>query len=231
MSLQQSTRRHDAGRIAGPWNCATLCELKLFWSLPNGKIMQNTLHGHYTTPPSSMQTTATALFGSCSSAWGTNLAPYMHTQTIFTQVTLRDMASFSNPVFIGTGTAVPGTGTGAALPENVAIVLTENVTARGRGLKGRQYLGGWVQSPDVTTGGISTVVQTAINAYGTALINALNGQGMTAAVAQAPRAAYLGFTGASHPARGSAGNGTFVAVSSYTCRDLVFDTQRRRVQV
>ena len=112
-------------------------------------------------------------------------------------------------------------------------MLTENLASRGRGLKGRMYLAGWVQSTDVTVGGISATVQTAINAMGTAWMNALNAQSLTPCVAQAPRNAYIGYTGTSHAARGSAGPppvGTHVAVTSYVCRDLVWDTQRRRIQ-
>ena len=230
MSLTQSTKKHDAGRIQGSWNCPSTVEVKMQLVLPNLKPMFHTLHGTYATPPANMQTLATSLFGSLSSAWSTNIGVHMHTATIFQNVYVRDMASFTNPVYTGTGTAVPGTGTGAALPLSNAIVLTENVASRGRGIKGRVYLGGWIQDADVTIGGISPAVQTLINALGTAWFNALNAQSLTPAVAQAPRAAYLGYTGTSHPARGTPGNGTHIAVSSYTCRDLTWDTQRRRVQ-
>jgi hypothetical protein len=230
MSLTQSTKKHDAGKIAGPWNCPNTVEVQLVWSMPNGKTATGKLHGTYATVPANMQNLVNGLFSSLSSAWQSNLATYMHTGTVFTGCNARDMASFANPVYFSTGTAVPGTGTGAALPESNCIVLTEQIQGRGRGMKGRMYLGGWVQSVDVTTGGISTAVQTAINAMGTAWMSALSGQGLTACVAQAPRAAYLGYTGTSHPARGAPGNGTHIPVTAYVCRDLIWDTQRRRIQ-
>jgi hypothetical protein len=137
------------------------------------------------------------------------------------------MSNFTNPVYQGTGTAVVGTGGAVAMPENNAIVLTENIAARGRGAKGRVFLGGWAQNADVTVGGISTTVQTALGALGTAWANALTAQSLTPCVAQVARQQYQGVTGTIHAARGA----THTNVTSYTCRDLIWDTQRRRVQL
>jgi hypothetical protein len=236
MSLAASTKKHDAGRIPGPWNCPGVVEIRMQQGLPNGKTIFSTIHGSYASAPSNMQGLANSLWSSLSSAWSANLAQYMHPQTTFQAVQIRDMASYTNPVFFGTGTAVPGTGTGVALPESNAIAMTENIASRGKGLKGRVFLGGWVQGADVTTGGISTAVQTAINAFGTAITAALNASTpqLTPCVAQAARYAYIGYTGTTHQARGNAGPppvGTHVTVNSYVCRDLVWDTQRRRVQI
>jgi hypothetical protein len=151
----------------------------------------------------------------------------MANATLFNNVFVRDMTNFTNPVFVGTGTAVAGTGGAVAMPENNAIVLTENIAARGRGAKGRVFLGGWAQNADVTVGGISGTVQTALNALGTAWANALSGQSLTPCVAQVARQQYQGVTGTVHAQR----NAGHVNVSSYTCRDLIWDTQRRRVQL
>jgi len=227
MSIAQSTKKKDAGRIPGAWDGIHAVEIKMIFALPNTKPMISTIHGSYITAPANMQTLANALMASLSSAWVTRLATNMHPQTVFQQVQARDMFSRTNPVAFSTGAATPGTGTGAAMPESNAIVMTENIAARGRGLKGRIYLGGWVQSADVTTGGISGAVQTAINNMGTDWISALQAQSLTPCVAQPPRAAYLGYTGTSHPARGAG----IIAVTSYVCRDLIWDTQRRRVQL
>jgi len=237
MSLAQSTKKHDAGKVAGAFNVPQVVEVKMQFQLPNTKVIFNTIHGSYATTPASIQTLANALWTSLTNAWTTNLATYMHTSTLFQNVLVRDMANTNNPVFVGTGAAVPGTAPGTvAMPESNAIVLTENIAGRGRGLKGRIFIGGWVQSADVTTGGINTAVQTALNSYGIALASALSAQSLSACVAQPPRSAYLGYTGTAHPQRGTPGSGgnpgtgTHIAVNSYTCRDLIWDTQRRRVQ-
>lgn len=236
MSLPTSTKKHDAGHVPGLWNCPNTVEIRMQVALPNGKTMMHTIHGTYTSTPSNMQTLTNALFSSLSSAWSSNLGTYMHTGTIFQFVYCRDMANTNNPVFQSTGAAVAGTGTGAALPDSAAIVMTENINARGRGAKGRIFLGGFVQSTDITVGGISGTVQTAINTMGAAWISALSAQSLTPAVAKPPRYAYMGFTGTAHAQRGTPGSGgtpgigSAVPVTSYVCRDLIWDTQRRRVQ-
>lgn len=222
-----SVKKKDAGRIPGPANVPSVIEVRMQFSLPNSKVIYSTLHGAYTTPPSNMQSLATALYGSLSSAWGSNIGAYMANATSFTSVWVRDMTNFTNPVYQGTGAAVVGTGGTVAMPENAAIVLTENVAARGRGIKGRVFLGGWAQNADVTTGGISGTVQTALNALGTAWANALTAQSLTPCVAQVARQQYQGVTGTVHAQRAA----SHVNVSTYTCRDTVWDTQRRRVQL
>jgi hypothetical protein len=227
MSMPVSVKKKDAGRIPGPQNVPNTMEIRCQFSLPNGKIIYSTFHGSYASTPGNTQSMATALYGSLSSAWGSNLGPYMANATSFTNVWLRDMSNFTLPVYQGTGAAVVGTGGAVAMPENNAIVLTENILQRGRGAKGRVFLGGWAQNADVTIGGISTVVQTALNAFGTAVFNAITAQSLTPCVAQVARQQYQGVTGTVHPQR----NPNHVNVTSYTCRDLVWDTQRRRVQL
>ena len=226
MAIQQSTKKHDAGRIPGPANCTGVMEIRMFFGLPNGKTISGTLHGFNATLPTPSVALANTLFGALSSAWQSNLATYMHPQTSFQSVVIRDMTSFTNPTYQSTSAAVVGTGTGAAMPESNAIVLTENLNIRGRGAKGRVYLSGWVQSADVTTGGISSTVQTAINAMGTAWLNAINTNGMTACLAQLARQQYMSWTGRTVPARPMG----HPSITSYVCRDLVWDTQRRRIQ-
>jgi hypothetical protein len=113
------------------------------------------------------------------------------------------------------------------MPENAAIVMTENINIRGKGLKGRCYLGGWSTAADAGGGVIAAAAQTAVNNFGTAILNALNAQSLTPCVAQIARQQYQGITGTIHQAR-PMGHPT---VLGYVCRDLVWDTQRRRVQL
>jgi len=189
------------------------------------------VHGAYATAPN-VGTVASALFTSISSAWSTNLASLMATTTIFQNVFCRDMANPNNPVFTGTGTAIPGTSASIAMPPGAALVLTEQIQGRGRGMKGRIYLGGFATNADAGGGIPSAAAVTGMGAFGTALLNALSAQGLTACVAQAPRAAYLGVTGTSHAARGSINpsTGTHVQVSTYSFVDQRWNSQRRRAQ-
>jgi hypothetical protein len=222
--MAQSQRAIDGGKIPGPANVPNVEEVRMFFTLPNLKTGHIAVHGHFTSTPPTGATLAAALWSALSSSWGTRLATYMHTGTLFTKVEVRDMTNYQNPVYIGTGTAVAGGGSGAAMPSENAIVLTENVNIRGRGAKGRMYVSGWVTSADVTTGGINPAVQTALNGWGSDIMSALNAQSLTPCVAQVARQAYTGLTGTNHPAR----NPSFATITSITCNDLNWDTQRRR---
>src|SRR5215469_10335978 len=141
MSMPISVKRKDGGKIPGPANVPSVVEIRCQVQLPNQKISSMFFHGSFATPPSSMQAVASALWTSLSSAWSTNLAPLMATTTLFQSVWCRDMTSFANPIYQGTGTALPGTSASPAMPVNNAIVMTENVAARGKGIKGRVYIG------------------------------------------------------------------------------------------
>jgi hypothetical protein len=193
-------------------------------TLADGKSASNVLHGSYTTTPPALGTLATTLFNSLSNAWSTNLAAHMHAGTQFVRVEIRDMAAVTNPIFIGTGAAIPGTAAGAALPAEMACVITENVSKRGRGLKGRIYIGGFDITADAGNGVIAPTTKTALDNYATALFTAVSAGGLSPCVAELARAQYQGLTGTVHPARvdGPA------AVSSYTVRDDHWDSQRRR---
>jgi hypothetical protein len=86
------------------------------------------------------------------------------------------------------------------------------------------YLPGFSVAADTGTGVISTPCQLALNNLGTDWMANLLAASLTACVAKPARQEYLGTTGALHPARGS----STIDVSSYTCRDTEWDTQRRR---
>lgn len=227
MTMPHSQKRIDGGKIPGPATVPSVIEVKVQTQLPNNKLSYWVAHGHFTTPPSNMSTLAGALFTNIGSAWNTQLAAFMATTTIYQSVWIRDMSNPLNPVFQGTGTAIPGTSASPAMPVNAAIVMTEQINARGRGAKGRIFLGGWATNADAGQGLIAGTLQTAINNFGTSLASALNGQGLTPCVAQVHRQAYVGITGTTHNDRPAG----FVAVNNYTCQNLIWDTQRRRVQL
>jgi hypothetical protein len=224
MTLPTSLRAKDGGKIPGPAAVPLCVEIAVWYSAGGSKTFRNVFHGSYTGSPPALQTLANNLFTSLGTAWSSNLASHMATSTNFVRVEVRDMQSALNPIFVGTGTAIPGTGTGDELPLEVAAVLTENIVARGRGAKGRVYIGGWDETANGAIGQMAGAVQTAINAYGTAVFNAITSGGLVPCVAKVARQQYIGLTGTTHPSRSA----TTVAVGSYTCRDLNWDSQRRR---
>jgi hypothetical protein len=222
-----STKKTDGGRIKGPQNVASVIEIRVQMQLPNTKLSSWFTHGSYSTAPANMQSLATALFGSISAAWNTNLAAYCPTGTLLQNVYIRDMTNFTSPVYVGTGTAVPGTSASIAMPPGAAIVLTENLSIRGRGAKGRIYLGGFATNADAGGGVIAAALVTALGAFCTALFNAITAQSLTPCLAQPPRAQYQGVTGTVHPSRGAG----HPSITSYTLRDNLWDAQRRRAQL
>lgn len=226
--MGQSVRAVDGGKIKGSQDVANVIEIRMQQLLPNGKTAFWTVHGSFPagTQPPALPGLATSLFTGISNAWTTRLATFMHPSTSLVAAFVRDMTSHLNPYFESTGAAVPGTGTGNAMPSDAAIVLTENVAQRGRGLKGRIYLPGWTVAADAGGGVIADPVFTALNLFGGDLQTVINSSGLTACVAQVARQAYVGLTGTQHLARGA----SHVTVTSYACRDKEWDTQRRRGQ-
>ena len=233
MSLAQSTKKHDAGRVPGAWACPSTVEIRVQIALSPTKPMFFIVHGTYSSAPN-VGTMASALWSSISSAWSTNLASLMATTTQFQNVYVRDMANANNPASVGTGTAIAGSSASPAMAPGAALVITEQVSSRGRGLKGRIYLGGWATNADAAGGVPSAAAITGMNGFCTALWSAVTGQSLTPCMAQAPRNAYLGYTGTSHPARGSQNpsTGTHLALNTngYTFTDQRWNSQRRRAQ-
>lgn len=224
MATGQSVRRVDGGKIPGPSNVPGVIEVRMDIALSATKMSHSFIHGSYVTIPPNLQTLATQLFGSISSAWGTNLGPLMAAATTFQAVQVRDMSSYLNPVYTGTGTAVPGSSPDPAMPADVAAALTKNIASRGRGLKGRLFLSGWATNAGSAGGVISGAAQTALNNFGAALMTALTNQSLTACVPQVARQDYIGLTGTTHPARAA----NKVSITSIVLRDTEWDTQRRR---
>lgn len=227
MATGTSVRRVDGGHIKGAANVPLCIEIKIIQTLPNSKPFVNVVHGSYVTPPADMQVLANTLWSSISTAWQTDLGPALDVATKINRVEVRNMADHTMPVFIGTGVALTGSDATGTMPVNNSIVLTENVAKRGKGLKGRLYLGGFGKISDSGAGQISPIAQAAVTSYGTALFNAITGAPLTPCVAQVHRQDYTGLTGAVIPDRPA---GT-AAVTSYSLKDTLWDTQRRRGQI
>jgi hypothetical protein len=223
-TLPASQRKIDGGKIKGAQPCANTVEIRCLGTSANGKQLSFTVHGFFTGASPVAQALADTLWTSISTAWSANLAPQMVPAATFTAVHVRDMTLPTNPIFIGTGTAIIGTGTPPAVAPENAVVITENITMRGRGLKGRIFLGGWANTADAGNGVISAAASAAATGFGTALFNAVSGAALTPCVAEVPRQSYTGLTGTTHAARSQA----HPAVSSYSLRNNEWDIQRRR---
>jgi hypothetical protein len=171
-------------------------------------------------------TIATTLFNNLAGAWNTNLASFVSTSANFLNVSVRDMSALTNPSFVSTPAAAPGTSASPALPPQTAIVLSGKTGSRGKGFNARVYLPGWATNADAGGGTIAAGLQTGLNSFGSAVLAQYNAQALTFAVAHPKRQTYTGVTGTVHPERPAA----TVDVVTLSLKDVVFDTVRSRVK-
>jgi len=220
----QSTRKTDGGRIPGAAAVANGLEIKLNFLQRNGKSARCFLHAKWLPPVVVGQALAESIANAMQPQWTAHIGAIIVTGTFFENVTIRDMTDPSLPEFTSTGAAVQGTDTTVPLPPDVALCVTENTITRGRGARGRFFLMGFGSSAQGAGGTIATTTQTAVNALGSAWQSGLRGLNIIPSVAKPHRQEYTGLSGALHPERPA----RLDEVTAYVCRDLNWDTQRRR---
>ena len=182
------------------------------------------------------QTLANALGSSIKSAWTSNLAPRCPSITALNTVGVRDLSSPNLPLFVDAGASVAGTGTGDSLPGGNACVVSLKTALSGRRFRGRVYIGGFTETENLTSGTISTLVQSSAAAFVTAIDGALSSHTMRLAVLSRPAFA----TTITKTVTDSAGNsnvvthnrparaGAITQVQSISVRNGIWDSQRRR---
>ena len=215
----------DPGHIGGPVVVPSCVQVVLNWGQSSGKTAHNVLYGRAGGIPAPTVAQAQAIFAALSTgAQWTALAAFMPIGTTFTGVTLRNVHTANNPLISSTGAAVPGTGAGAALPNEVGLAITLRTALAGPQNRGRFYIPGF--SVDAL-GSSNTVVAGLVTAsanWANTITSALSAQGYTWVIGQPARAQYTGSTGTVHPARAA----TSVPVATAICRDNHWDSQRRR---
>jgi len=220
----QSQRKVDGGRIPGAQAVPQCVEVRMWFTHPTTKIFTCTLHGRNSGSFNPSIATANNLYIAMEAAFHTRLNTYMAVGLRFDAITVRDMTDPTFPEFRSNAASTAEGAGPTALPADVSAVLTENLVSRGRGQKGRCYLAGWATSADTGTGQILAATQTALNQLGTDWMANMLAASLVTCVPKPARQEYIGLTGALHPARDA---GT-IDVSSLTCRDTEWDTQRRR---
>lgn len=131
-------------------------EAKLVWSFGGTPFALNILHFSHEVGTTHTQARADTL----SSIIATALTASGHGASLATGVTLartesRHMDQNSDPWFIGSAAAVPGTGAGNPLPAATAFVVTLKTGLRGRSYNGRVYLWGFTEDANDAAGGIT----------------------------------------------------------------------------
>lgn len=215
----------DGGRIPGVVIIPNTVQVRLFWTLPNGKTVYNVMHGSVAGGFTATSTVAEAIFTAIKAAAGwTSWKARVNTGVSLAGVDLRDMRAANLPIVASTSAASPGTGAGTALPPGDALVVTLRTANVGRGFRGRVYLPG-LDSSALAAGGVAAAGTVAdATSFVTAVQSALTGQSITLGIGQPARQAYTGKTGAAHVARAAG----IAPVTSIVTRNNIIDHQRRR---
>jgi hypothetical protein len=224
--MPTSTKKTDGGRIPGPVEITNCIEVVWFWILPNTRIAHTITHARSTGTFVPSPTTAEAIRAAIAASYTAHLAAFQNALSGFQKVSVRDMTARTNPAFESTGATVGGTDPGNALPPQTALVLSGKTAERGKGFNARLYIPGWSAAADAGSGTAVSTLTAAMNSFGTEVLQAYSGQGLTMCVAHPHRQTYTGITGTVHPDRPAA----MVNLTTLTMKDLVFDTVRARVK-
>lgn len=216
----------DPGAIGGPVIVPQCAQIGIVWAMDDAKEGHNVLYGRYSGAFNGSVAQANAILSTLiAGATWTALATFMPTATGLVRVSIRDVNTANQAIIASTGTGALGTSASAALPAEVAAVVTLRTALTGKSNRGRMYVPNWATNALATGNVIAPAAVTALQNWANAQIQAaLSSQGYTLVIGQKARAAYTGTTGTPHPAR-PAGS---VAVTSLTVRDNHWDSQRRR---
>jgi hypothetical protein len=228
MALVSSTKAFDAGRIKGTTFIANAVELDVVWNIVPTKQVKNVMHGIVAGGFSATAAIAQAIYASilASAAW-TAYKAYVNSACSLQGIYLRDIRGPTQvlPLVLSTGAATPGTGAAQALPPNVNAVIKLSTAVAGRNGRGRIYLPGLDSvALNAATGNFSAAFQTAAQNFVAQIATSALASGVTLAVANPARQAFIGRTGTAHVARAAG----LQATTGYNMLSLTPRTQRRR---
>lgn len=217
----------DPGYLPGPKIIPNTAMVRLNWSLTDGRQGHNVMYFNYTGSPALSVAMADNVFAAASTGANWNaVAAHLATTTTFTGVTLLDIRSTAGAEINSTGAPKPGTTTGVALPDEVAVCITLRTGRRGQSGRGRIYIPGWASSAVGAGGVLAAAVVTALQTWATSsLFVAINQNAGAPVLALPARQAYTSpITGRNFPAR----DATNVPITSFQVRNNTWDSQRRR---
>jgi hypothetical protein len=215
----------DPGHIGGPVVVPQCAQFSFVWALESGHVGHNVLYGRYSGgyAGSTAQCNSIALALTTGATW-TALAGFLATSTQFVAVTVRDVNTAGAALIGSSITGVPGTSASPALPNEVALAVTERTAKAGRGFRGRFYVPGYATNALGAGNVVAAAAMTATQNWANLITGAFAAQGYTLVLGLVARAQYTGKTGVVHPARAA----TSEAVTATLVRDNHWDSQRRR---
>ena len=187
----------------------TAVQVRLRWTF-NGIAGYNVLGGSVGGGFANSQAIANAIGTAVNGHFTTSgLAALCATTTSLLGVGTRDIRVANQPEFQSAAAAVPGTGAGNPLPNEVAAVVTLRTALAGRSYRGRAYFSGFIVGENSATGSIVAGLNTALVTFMTNVQTDLSASGITLAVLSRT---HLSAT----------------PVTLIQTRDSEWDTQRRR---
>lgn len=198
---------------------ANAVQVRLHWSF-NGILGFNVLGGIVGGGYANSQAHANALGAAVLGHFTTSgLAALMATTTQLVAVGIRDVRVANQAEFVSVAAAVPGTGAGDPLPNQLAAVVTLRTALAGKSYRGRAYFSGAIEAENDGTGKIAAAFNTALVAFVTDVQTDMAAEGITLAVLSRPR---------SSPPFPVVYAGAITPVTAIVTRDTEWDTQRRR---
>jgi hypothetical protein len=193
-----------------------------------GRPQLNVFHAEYVLAgplsPNISESVWTALKASLT---GNGVDAAMSTQFEWTGVGCIDLRGPNFPEITSTSAALVGTNVANALSPQNAVVVTLRTGKSGRSFRGRSYVYGFCVDGMTASGGIATVAEAGALNFVNSVKAAMAGQSLTMAI----RSPAL-------PERPSKPGGTLPAkdysiepVSTQLVRDLIWDTNRRRLDL
>jgi hypothetical protein len=216
----------DPGAIGGPVIVPSCAQITLIWALEGARTAHNVLYGRYSGAFAGTQTQANGILSALtSSAAYTDLCTFMPSGLGIAGVSLRDVNTRDQPIVNSNETAAQfGTSVSAALPDEVAAVVTVRTARAGKSGRGRIYVPNFATNALGAGNVIAGAAVTALQNWAATITGAINTQGYVFVLGLRERAAYTGSTGTDHPARPAES----VPVTSTEVRDNHWDSQRRR---
>jgi hypothetical protein len=200
-------------------------QLRLIWTLPNVRFGTNVLHGGIGTGDNPSPAKCDAFVNSlaASAGWAA-YNPFLAGPTNLTAVDMRDLRGEGGQLVQSTVAPLSGTGTGAALPEEVALCLSIHSAIGGKHGRGRVYLPGLSTDGLDADGHVTSDLVTATLSLADGIKAAFIAAGLSWVVASRGHDSYTSpFTGLTVAADGPH---SFL-ITNYKV-DNVFDSQRRR---
>jgi hypothetical protein len=202
-------------------------KILLHWSIHTRPEL-NVLHAHFPTvgppDPSGVQRIFAAGVTALTS---TGFSGALATTTSFVAVGMIDLRTEGVPEVRSTGTAAPGIGVEAALPDQVSLVITERTNKTGKSHRGRIYTLG-MTTAQVGAGGLcQSAGADAALAWYQAIQAAMNTEGWRLAIRSPALPVRPSKPGGDLPAKPY----EITEVTQMLVRDLIFDTNRRRTDL